>query len=111
MTQIVFVNDNKITLQGSWSRENAVERHRLLADHLARLSEGDTPAQQAVLDLSNVTDLDACGCQLLALFMENIRRRGISPATCGLGELADQVALLGFSEAFTPRDTPAAADH
>ncbi|ACH38068.1 hypothetical protein Gbem_1047 [Citrifermentans bemidjiense Bem] len=100
MTEIVFVNDNHITFQGSCSREEAAELHRALVCRLTELVE--RKAEQAELDLRQVDRIDACGCQLLALFLEDLRRHGITPAACQLGpELAAQVSLLGFSETFS----------
>jgi len=105
LTQTSFAADNRITLHGTWSREQATALQRLLSDRLAQLLEREP--EPASLDLSGIGELDACGCQLLVLFMENLRRRGISPVTCTLSEqVADQVALLGFSDAFSVVDTP-----
>lgn len=108
MTEIAFVNDNHITLRGSWSREHALPLHRVLADLLTQLPEREPAPEHAVLDLSEVRELDACGCQLLVLFMENLRRRGIPPVSCALNEqVTGQIALLGFSDAFPVRDASA----
>ena len=107
MPEIAFVNDNRITLRGSWSREHALPLHGLLADLLTQLPERDPAPERAVLDLSGVRELDACGCQLLVLFMENLRRRGIPPVPCALDEqVAGQIALLGFSDAFPVQGAP-----
>ena len=108
MTEIAFVNDNRITLRGSWSREHALPLHRVLADLLTQLQEREPAPERGVLDLSEVRELDACGCQLLVLFMENLRRRGIPHVPCALNEqVAEQIALLGFSDAFSVRDASA----
>lgn len=99
MDEIVFVNDNRITFQGSCSREEAAVLHQALVSRLNELLERET--EQAELDLRQVDQIDACGCQLLALFLEDLRRHGITPAACHLGpELAAQISLLGFSETF-----------
>lgn len=103
MEQKAFVNDNRIALPESCSREHAVELHRLLTDRLAELSDSEPAPERAELDLSGVRELDACGCQLLVLFMEHLKRRGIAPSPCGQdGEISRQIALLGFSDAFSP---------
>lgn len=100
MEEIVFVNDNRITFQGSCSREEAGALHRALACRLNELVERKT--ERAELDLRQVDQIDACGCQLLALFLENLRRHGITPTACHLGpEAAAQISLLGFSETFS----------
>lgn len=107
MPEIAFVNDNRITLRGTWSREHALPLHRLLADGLTQLQEGGAAPEPFVLDLSEVHELDACGCQLLVLFTENLKRCGIPTPSCVLNEqVAHQIAFLGFSDAFPVPYTP-----
>ena len=97
-----FVNDNLITLDGVWSTERAVEIQGFLNGRLAVLAETEPGLDRTQIDLSGLSDLDACGCQLLVVFMENLRRRGISPIPSGLDrQTTDKITLLGFSGAFT----------
>lgn len=96
MNEIVFVNDNRIILQGACSREEAAVLHQALVCALNQLVEQKPEA--AVLDLRQVDHIDACGCQLLALFLEHLRRHGILPTACLGPEVAAQISLLGFSE-------------
>lgn len=94
-----FTNDKKIMLEGLWSVDRAAELHRFLADRLSELLQGEPVAETVEVDLAEVSGLDVCGCQLLALFMEELRRHGITPVPSALNQQSlDQIALLGFSE-------------
>lgn len=74
--------------------------HQALVCRLNELVERKT--EQVELDLCQVDQIDACGCQLLALFLENLRRHDITPTACHLGpETAARISLLGFSDAFS----------
>lgn len=98
MSEKGFVNVSEVILPHDCSREGVSHLHRLLSDHLARLPETDPAPERVGLDFSQVREIDACGCQLLALFAEQLALRGIAAASCRLGkELADSLALLGFS--------------
>lgn len=91
-----------VSLEGSWFMEQAAQLKELLTENLTRLSAEMTAGSQRVeIDLSGIADLDSCCCQLLAVFLVNLRRRGLAPVTCGLApQLSDKIAQLGFSEAF-----------
>ena len=92
---------SSITLEGVWAMESAADLLKLLSDKLARLMAADPGARPTDIDMSGVVDLDACGCQLLAVFLEELRRRGLPPIPRGIRpEVAEKIALLGFSGAF-----------
>ncbi len=82
--------------------ERAADLHAFLAARFAALS--DTPPSQAGIrvDLAQVTGIDACGCQLLALFLEQLRRLGIAAVADGAGtEIRERIELLGFCVLFS----------
>lgn len=96
-----------MTLEGEWSIDRADDLLKLLAAKLALLLETDPAPKTAEIDMKAVAELDACGCQLLALFLENLRRRGITPVPCGVPAPAmDKIELLGFSGAFAAPEQP-----
>jgi anti-anti-sigma regulatory factor len=97
----------KIMLQGEWTVGEAVERQELLSGELALLLEAEPGPAGAEVDLSLVTALDPCGCQLLAVFLGNLERHGIAAETSGIpAEFAEQIRLLGFFEAGAPLPAP-----
>lgn len=73
--------------------------HQALVCALNQLVEQNS--RTAELDLRQVDHVDACGCQLLALFLEHLRRHGIIPTACLGPEVAAQISLLGYSETFS----------
>jgi anti-anti-sigma regulatory factor len=93
-------------LAGEWFMDQAADLKELLTEHLADIRKRAPGADRAELDLTGVSDLDACCCQLLAVFLENLRRRGIQALPCAMTEqLRDKIALLGFSEALSSNRT------
>ena len=79
----------------------AGERLELLAGELARQLEIEPRPARAGIDLAGMTEVDACGCQLLALFFEKLKGHGISPEPCGISpQLGETICLLGFAETF-----------
>jgi len=96
---------SSITLEGVWSMEQAAHLRTLLAERLARILELKPGSDRVEIDLAEVSDLDACGCQLLVVFLENLKRRGITPVPYGLKQqIVDKIDLLGFSGAFAAPD-------
>jgi anti-anti-sigma regulatory factor len=88
-----------VKLEGEWVMDQAADLKTLLTQTLAELGKSAPGADGAVIDMSAVTGLDACCCQLLAVFLEDMRRRGITPVPSGIPEeLRDRIAQLGFSE-------------
>jgi anti-anti-sigma regulatory factor len=103
LSEIVFVNDNRVTFKGACSREEASALHQALVCRLKELV--GQKFETVELDLRQVEHIDACGCQLLALFLEHLRRHGIMPTACLGPEVAAQISLLGFSETFSALTT------
>ena len=90
-----------ITLEGEWFMDKAADLLELLADKLAHLLEANPGLAKVEIDMAGVVDLDACGCQLLVVFLENVRRHGITPLPCCMQpQVMDKIERLGFAEAF-----------
>ena len=88
----------RITLQGEWTVSEAVERQVMLVGELESLLEADPGGSRVAIDLNEVTGIDACGCQLLAVFLEDLRSRGIVPEPCNIPpEIRGTIDLLGFA--------------
>lgn len=81
--------------------ERVNELHQVLVEHLKSVAEMEPAAGRVTVDLSKVSEIDACGCQLLALFVENLKRFGITPATASEAPVTQQIALLGFGDLLT----------
>jgi anti-anti-sigma regulatory factor len=92
-----------VSLPGEWITSAALERLNQLGGELDRLLKTDPRPSRVAIDLAGVKSLDACGCQLLALFLGNLKRYGIEPEPCCIpAELGEQIRLLGFQEVLTP---------
>ena len=90
-------NAASISLQGEWSLENAADVQTALTAKLASLQEAEERPDSVELQMAEMTGIDACGCQLLAIFLGNLRRDGITPLPCGMAEqVRERIAVLGF---------------
>lgn len=99
MSENFFIKENTIVLSGGCGVEQAAELARLLDDALAQVAEREEGGRCLDLDLTGICELDACGCQLLAVVMENARRRGVTPSICGIDEgIRRSAELLGFAD-------------
>jgi anti-anti-sigma regulatory factor len=104
--QVDTAAPTRVTLDGEWTMNGAAERLELLAGQLAMLLEADPRPTRVDLELAGVANIDACGCQLLAVFLENLKLHGITPEPCGIApEVREQITLLGFADAFTASGT------
>ena len=98
------VPTTRCMLQGEWGVSTAVEQLNLLAGELDLLLEADPKPSRVAIDLAEVTGIDACGCQLLALFAENLKVSGITPELCRVPpEISQHIELLGFSAVLEDR--------
>jgi anti-anti-sigma regulatory factor len=97
-----------LMLQGYWSIGEAAERLKFLTGEFNLLLSADPKPAGVEIDLAAVDNMDACGCQLLAVFLENLRRRyQLDVATCGIPpEIAGQIQLLGYSDAIAASKAP-----
>lgn len=84
-----------VKITGDWTLSQAPERLELLRGEFLRLQQ-ESPAA-AGIDLGAVTEIDACGSQLILLFLENLRRAGIRAVCTGAtGEAAATIRQLGY---------------
>ena len=91
----------EIVLHGTWGISEAVQHLHLLTGELELLLAPDPRPASVAIDLAGVESLDACGCQLLALFLGNLKRHGITPEPRRIPvELFEQIRHLGFADAF-----------
>lgn len=91
----------RVKLEGEWVVDRASELKTVLIDTLAQIGKSATGRRRTEIDMTGITDLDACCCQLLAVFLEELKRRGVVPLPCGMSQtLTEKTALLGFSELF-----------
>ena len=87
-------------LQGGWTVDRAGEQRSYLLDELSRVMESEPRPARAEIDLSQVGEVDACGCQLLAVFLQELARRGIGAVACEVPRrVADKIEQLGFGGA------------
>ena len=94
---------NRITLTGDLSMAGVKEQHQLLEQHAVRLAEAVAAGREQnaplEIDLSGVQELDACGCQLLAAFLNNLRQRGTTACSFKLDEAYRmKIHDLGFAD-------------
>jgi anti-anti-sigma regulatory factor len=88
-----------VTLMGEWDAAAALERLNQLAGESDLLLKAEPRPERVAIDLTGITCLDACGCQLLAVFLGNLKRHGVTPDLCGTPpEIKEQIRLLGFLE-------------
>ena len=98
---------SRITLLGEWGTAEALDRLDQLAGESDLLLKAEPRPAGVTIDLAGITSLDACGCQLLAVFLGNLKRQGITPELCGSPpELREQIRLLGFLEALGLAEVP-----
>ncbi|MBJ6800991.1 STAS domain-containing protein [Geomonas propionica] len=104
MGKKVFVNNKNITPNGPITIERAKELHQFFAERLDGLPE--QPLQETI-DLSRVDDIDACGCQLLALFLESMKTRGATPILAAApAALRERIDALGFHDLLALQPEP-----
>ena len=92
---------NRIALNGDLSMIGVTEQFPLLAQYLARSAEIQTVGRDQCpsyeIDLTGVQALDACGCQLLAAFLRDLRQRGAEVFSLKLSdEYREKIHSLGF---------------
>ena len=95
----------KISLDGDWSMSGVSEKFPVLAEYVANVLNAETSGDQQKslldsipeIDLAGVTDFDACGCQLLALFVRNLRQNGVSAQLINMPDtFRSKARFLGF---------------
>jgi anti-anti-sigma regulatory factor len=97
----------EVSLSGAWDASAALARLSQLEGEFDLLLKDQPRPSEMKIDLSGITLLDACGCQLLAVFLGNLARQGVAPELCLTPpEIREQIRLLGFTEAFSPAPAP-----
>ncbi|QWV92497.1 STAS domain-containing protein [Geomonas oryzisoli] len=79
--------------------------HQFLVERLNEVTVNNSP--EAAIDLARVSDIDACGCQLLALFMESLKRRGTTPVLAAVpATVRERIESLGFRDLLALQPEP-----
>jgi anti-anti-sigma regulatory factor len=100
-----------ISLEGDWSVAGIAGQHQQLMQQLALLTAACEQTQlmdnrQPEIQLSGIDPLDACGSQLLALFLAKVKQIGLIPVLHGVSApVRAKLQRLGFDHEVT---TPAA---
>ena len=94
---------NRITLTGDLSMGGVKEQYRLLEQYAISHAEAVTAGREqhtpVEIDLTGVQELDACGCQLLAVFLDNFRQRGAEVCSFKLNDAHRmKIHNLGFDD-------------
>lgn len=101
-----LIRNNRICLEGDWSTSGIADQYPRLLRELSKIGAPRPAAPE--LDLSAVSALDACGCQLLTALLASLRRSGLVPASASIPEeLHRTIRLMGFGELFTGLEQPA----
>jgi len=99
----------KTCLDGECSMRTVAGKYPDLVNCLARLLDSETSGGQnecsqsgaQLLDLTGVTDIDACGCQLLALFLNGLQKNNISAQLSNIPDtIRSKIHFLGFDSEF-----------
>lgn len=96
---------NRICLAGDWSMCGVSTQLPQLAAQLDDLTgtapEDTSPATtttRSEIDLQGIDCFDACGCQLLAVFLHALHQKGLRPLLSNIpGVVSDMIGLLGFA--------------
>lgn len=91
-----------ITLDGDWSMTGVAAQLQPLAEHLALLAPHASggrpgPSGQPLISLARIDAIDACGLQLLTVFLRHLRQLGFTPALTDISrDVRLTVQTLGF---------------
>ena len=99
-----------ITLAGDYSIAGVSDQLPILQQLLKEATEVRQKAGNIVspcqINLSGLQTLDACGCQLLAIFLHKLRAEGLTDFSFTLDEFQrEQIHLFGFHTAIFTGDT------
>jgi ABC-type transporter Mla MlaB component len=95
----------RICLDGDWSMNGVAETFPGLTKFLAGITGTEASAEFQKcppdfiqeMDLTGITDFDACGCQLLALFVRRLKENGVSIHLIKMNDaLRSKIHFLGF---------------
>ena len=100
------IQNNRISLAGDWSTGGIADQYPHILRELAKIATVQPTAPE--LDLSAVSALDACGCQMLAALLGALRQHGLTPASASIPEeLRKTIRMMGFSALFSSLEQPA----
>lgn len=92
----------RIPLDGNWTIAGIAGRQIELAAHLEILHAGrehTVAPPYSEICVGGMESIDACGCQLLVVFLRYMRQSGLVPAIVNIPEhIRSTVAKLGFKE-------------
>ncbi|HJV64142.1 MAG TPA: STAS domain-containing protein [Geomonas sp.] len=89
---------HRVALEGDWVLESAAGQLKYLAEQVVRLVERQPRPACAEIDLAMVTGIDACGCQLIAIFLEKLQRQQVTARPCHIPEeVRNTFSQLGFA--------------
>lgn len=102
---------NRIALDGDLSMAGVKERYKILEQHVVSQAEiaaaGREQNMPLEIDLTGVEELDACGCQLLAVFLNNVRQRGATVCSFKLSDAYRmKIHNLGFDDGIFNGECP-----
>lgn len=94
---------NRIALDGDLSMVGVKECYQILEQHVVSRTEvaaADRDQNMPFeIDLTGVKELDACGCQLLAVFLNSLRQRGATVCSFKLNDAYRmKIHNLGFDD-------------
>lgn len=101
----------RILLGGDWSMNGLTQQLPHLVEHLASLPDSnankehmkDSRANLAELALVGINEFDASGCQLLAIFLNNLKQRGVMPRIMAIPDaIRKKIQFLGFDREIGP---------
>ena len=99
-----------ITLAGDYSIAGVSDQLPMLQQQLKETAAERQKAGNKVppchIDLGGLQALDACGCQLLAIFLHKLRAEGLADFSFAMDEFQrEQIHLFGFHTAIFTGDT------
>lgn len=102
-----------ITLGSDWTVAGIAAQWSQVSACLAELRAGGTDAGSTLfISMAATESLDACGCQLLAVFVRTLKGIGIDAYLVQVPEtLRSTIDILGFSHHFTFIDDRIASEH
>ena len=95
----------RVCLDGDWSMSGVAEQFPLLVKHLSVLTDSQSIEEfqsgLPEIDLAGINALDVCGCQLLAIFIRNLRQCGVTPRITNIPDtFRSKIHFMGFDREF-----------
>jgi len=92
----------RIRLQGDWTLNGVSCQLPHLVQHLTNsqidgMQAGCETRVHHEVSLAGIELLDVCGCQLLTIFVHNLKKRGATPLLIDVPDaMGEKIALWGF---------------